>query len=318
MLNRVVVLVSTVLEPFSFGVLSEVFGTDRSDSGLPVYDYALCAAVPGPVRTLQGYDLSVPHGLERLAGADLVCVPAGSTDEPVPDEVLDALQGAVAEGARVLSLCTGAFVLGAAGLLDDRECTTHWRHAEELARRFPTARVNPDVLYVDAGQVLTSAGTAAGIDACLHVIRQENGALVANAIARRMVVPAHREGGQAQYIETSVPTCSADTLQPLITWISANLDQEMTVASLADRAAMSPRTFARRFKAETGTTPHQWITAQRLLLAEQLLERECDRSVEWVAQRSGFGNASALRHHFTLARGITPQAYRRTFARVSA
>jgi transcriptional regulator GlxA family with amidase domain len=223
------------------------------------------------------------------------------------------VRAAYDRGARILSVCSGAFLLGEAGLLDGRECTTHWLYVDELQRRFPRARVNCDVLYVDEDPVITSAGSAAGLDACLHLIRKEFGARSANSVARRMVVPPQREGGQAQFVQTPVSVPSGDTLQPVLTWMQQHLHEEMTVSSLAARAAMSPRTFARRFRAETGTTPHQWVTAQRLLLAEQLLE-ESDTPIEVVASRSGFGNAATLRHHFTQARGTTPLAYRRTFS----
>jgi transcriptional regulator GlxA family with amidase domain len=312
-LTNVAALVPNGVAPFELGVLCEVFGIDRSDQGLPSYDFAVCGVEPGRVSTsIGGFSVVVEHGLERLADADLIGVPACG-DGGWPEEVLQALRDAVDRGARVLSLCTGAFVLGAAGLLDGRDCTTHWRYAEQLQERYPRARVNPDVLYVDTGQVLTSAGTAAGIDLCLHVVRQEQGAAVANAIARRMVVPPHRDGGQAQYVETPVAVPqSADSLRPVLTWMQQNLHRDMPVSELARKAAMSPRTFARRFRAETGTTPHQWVTSQRLLLAERLLE-ETNAPIDTVASRTGFGNAAALRHHFSAARGTTPQAYRRTF-----
>ncbi len=214
----------------------------------------------------------------------------------------------------MLSVCTGAFVLGAAGLLDDRPCTTHWRHADALQRRFPRARVDPDVLYVDDGAVLTSAGSAAAIDLGLYIIRQADGVAVANAIARRMVVPPQREGGQRQYVETPVPSCEADTLEPLLSWMLANLGEDMSVEDLAARVHLSPRTFARRFRAETGATPHHWLTGQRILLAQRLLE-ESDHGIDSVADLAGFGSAAVLRHHFVRRVGTTPQAYRRTFRR---
>lgn len=212
----------------------------------------------------------------------------------------------------MLSVCTGAFVLGEAGLLDGRRCTTHWRYAAELAARFPRAEVDPDVLYVDADPVITSAGSAAGLDACLHLIRKELGAQVASTVARRMVVPPHRDGGQAQFVKTPMPELSADTLAPLLDWAGEHLEEPLSVPDLAARVHMSPRTFARRFRAETGTTPHQWLTHQRVLLAERLLE-ETPLPVEAVARRTGFGNAATLRHHFSRARSTTPQAYRQSF-----
>jgi transcriptional regulator GlxA family with amidase domain len=212
----------------------------------------------------------------------------------------------------VLSVCTGAFVLGAAGLLDGRRCTTHWRHAKELSRRHPAAIVNPSVLYVDEDPVITSAGTAAGIDACLHLVRREQGTRVANGIARRMVVPPHRDGGQAQYVERPLAPVSCDTLAEVIGWMERHLDQQVTVRQLAARARMSPRTFARRFVQETGTTPLRWLTGQRILLAQEMLE-ETDETVDLIAQRAGFGSSTALRHHFRLWRQTTPHAYRHAF-----
>ena len=315
MISNVAVLVYDGVAPFELGVLHESWGCDRSDEGLPVMDFAICAATSGPVRTQGGFDLLARHDLARAAEADLVAVPAMGDAEDAPVEVLDALRAAHARGARVLSLCTGAFVLGQAGLLDGRSCTTHWRHSADLARRFPAARVLPEVLYVDDDRVLTSAGTAAGLDACLYLWREEFGAAAASAVARRMVVPPQREGGQAQFIRSPVPACDAETLGPLLVWLTEHLGEQHTVESLARAASMSPRTFARRFRAETGTTPHVWLTSQRVLRAEELLETT-DRSVDWIADEVGFGTAAMLRHHFTKARSVSPQQYRRTFSSV--
>jgi transcriptional regulator GlxA family with amidase domain len=315
MLRNVVVVVHSKVEPFELAVLCEVFGTDRSDDGLPVYDFAVVTAEPGPVRTNIGFTIDLPYDLARLDEADLIAVaPPGSPDAESPPELLDALRRAVDRGARVLSVCTGAFVLGAAGLLDGRPCTTHWRHADALQRRFPRAQVDPDVLYVDDGQVLTSAGSAAAIDLGLYIVRQADGVAVANAIARRMVVPPQREGGQRQYVETPVPSSEADTLEPLLSWMLAHLGDDMSVEALAARVHLSPRTFARRFRAETGSTPHHWLTGQRILLAQRLLE-DSDHGLDAVADLAGFGSAAVLRHHFVRRVGTTPQAYRRTFRR---
>jgi transcriptional regulator GlxA family with amidase domain len=313
-LKDVAVVVLDGTAPFELGVLCEVFGTDRTADGLPGFDFAVCSPGARPVTTTGGFGISPQHGLERLASADLIGVPALPQDPPAPEEVLQALRDAVARGARVLSVCTGAFALGHAGLLDDRRCTTHWRHSCDLADRFPAAKVDCDVLYVEDGPVITSAGTAAGIDACLHVVREEFGARVAGAIARRMVVPPHRDGGQAQYVETPVALAPAQSLQPLLEHLLAHLDEEHTVEALAARALLSPRTFARRFKDETGTTPYAWLSARRVELAAELLE-ETDEPVERIAVRAGFGGAAAMRHHFVQARGTTPQAYRRAFRR---
>lgn len=318
MLRNVVAIALEGVAPFELGVVCEVFGIDRSPQGLPCYDFAVAAVEPGPLTTSVGFRIETEHGLDRVAAADLVALPALSGwDRPVPGPVIAALRSAVARGARVMSVCSGAFVLGAAGLLDGRRCTTHWMYATELARRYPAADVDPDVLYVLDGPILTSAGTAAGIDLCLELVRLEHGAAVANAVARRMVVPPHRDGGQAQYVETPVAVPGGETLDTLLAWMSAHLDEPMSVESLAARALMSPRTFARRFRAETGTTPHAWLTSARLLLAERLLE-ETDATVDTVAERTGFGNAATLRHHFTRRRGVTPQGYRRSFQRRTA
>jgi transcriptional regulator GlxA family with amidase domain len=314
-ITNVAVLVSDGVEPFELGVLHEAWGTDRSDDGLPVLDFAVCAPQVGEVSTQGPFGLTVQHDLSRAEQADLVAIPAADSSVPTPEPILEAVRAAHARGALIMSLCTGAFVLGEAGLLDGRSCTTHWRHSDRLAQRFPLARVLPEVLYVDDDRVLTSAGTAAGIDACLHLWRQEFGAAAAGLIARRMVVPPQREGGQAQFIRTPVPQCDAETLGPLLVWLTENLHDQHTVESLASTASMSPRTFARRFRAETGTTPHAWITSQRVLRAEELLETT-DRSVDWIAGEVGFGTAAVLRHHFTRVRGVSPQRYRRIFSSV--
>ncbi|MFF0020936.1 GlxA family transcriptional regulator [Streptomyces sp. NPDC005496] len=314
MLKNVAVVLLDGVHPFELGVVCEVFGLDRSDEGLPVYDFAVASAGPRTLGTHAGFTLTAEHGLERLEEADLVVVPAGDSyaDRAYPEELLDALRRTVERGARVLSVCSGVFVLGAAGLLDGRRCAVHWHHADALARQFPRAVVEPDVLYVDEGPVITSAGTAAGIDACLHLLRKEHGPEVANAVARRMVVPPHRDGGQAQYIERPLPRSQCDTVGEVLVWMERHLDQEVTVEQLAARAHMSPRTFARRFQQETGTTPYRWLLRQRVLLAQELLE-VTDETMDAIAGRTGFGNAAALRHQFMRSLGTTPGAYRRAF-----
>ncbi|MDX2934180.1 GlxA family transcriptional regulator [Streptomyces ipomoeae] len=314
MLTNVATVLLDGVHPFELGVACEVFGLDRSDEGLPVYDFAVASAEGPTLRTPSGFTVSTTYGLDRLEEADLVVVPAGDSyvHRIYPTELLDALRRAVDRGARVLSVCSGVFALGAAGLLDGRACAVHWKHAEELARRYPRAIVEPDVLYVDADPVITSAGTAAGIDACLHIVRKEQGPEVANKIARRMVVPPHRDGGQAQYIERPLPPSQGDTMSEVLAWMERHLDKEVTVEQLAARAHMSPRTFARRFQQETGTTPYRWILRQRVLLAQRLLEAT-DETMDAIAWRTGFGTAAALRHQFVRSLGTTPQAYRRTF-----
>lgn len=313
MLSNVAVLAFDGVAPFELGVLCESWGVDRTASGVPAIDFAVVSANAGRVRTSMGFDLHLEHGLDRAAEADLVCIPAIQRDWPVPDDVLDLLRATVDRGARVLSVCSGAFLLGEAGLLDGRDCTTHWMHTDDLQARFPKACVVPEVLYVDDDPVITSAGSAAGLDACLHLWRKEFGGQVASTVARRMVVPPQREGGQAQYIARPVPDCTAETLGPLLVWITENIAEDHSVEELARRAHMSPRTFARRFRAETGSTPHAWVTNQRVIAAEELLIAS-DSAIEWIAGEVGFGNAAIMRQHFSRVRGISPQGYRQSFS----
>ncbi|MBB4923634.1 helix-turn-helix domain-containing protein [Kitasatospora kifunensis] len=312
MLKNVVALVLEEVHPFELGVACEVFGLDRSEQGLPVYDFALASHRPGELRTHAGFTVNVPHGVERLAEADLVIAAATGIRESYPAELIEALRAVVARGARVLSICTGSFLLGAAGLLDGRRSAAHWRNAHRLAERFPLTRVEPDVLYVDEDPVITSAGTAAGIDACLYLVRKVQGVEVARGIAQRMVVAPHREGGQAQYVNRPLASVECTSFGTVLEWMREELERDWTVDQLAARAHMTPRTFARRFQQETGTTPLRWLIGQRVLLAQRLLE-ETGESVEAVAVRVGFGNAAALRHHFGRWLGTTPQAYRRAF-----
>ncbi len=297
---------------FEYGVLAEVFGIDRTEDGVPAFDYRVCAETPGPLDAQNGTSVTAAHGLEAAADADLVAVPASPAARTPSPAVVQVLRDAVDRGAWVMSVCSGAFTLGAAGILDGRECTTHWHHAAELAAATPLARVDPDVLYVRDGTVITSAGTAAGIDAALYLVRTELGSAVATAIARRMVVPPHRDGGQRQFIDRPVPTTTAESLGPVLEWMLDHLEQTFTVDDLARRSAMSSRTFARKFRAETGATPHDWLTGQRVLLARRLLE-ESDLGVDTIAVRAGFGSAATLRHHFGHRLDTTPQAYRSMF-----
>jgi AraC family transcriptional regulator, transcriptional activator FtrA len=303
------VLLQEPVSLFEYGVLAEVFGIDRTEEGVPAFDYRVCAETPGPLDARNGTTVTAAFGLDAAADADLIAVPASSAARTPSPAVVQVLRDAVERGAWVMSVCSGAFTLGAAGILDGRSCTTHWQHSAELAASTPLARVDPDVLYVRDGTVITSAGTAAGIDAALYLVRTELGSAVATAIARRMVVPPHRDGGQRQFIDRPVPTTTAESLGPVLEWMLDHLDEAFTVDDLARRSAMSPRTFARRFVAETGTTPHQWVTDQRVLRARRLLE-DTDLPVEAVARDAGFGSAALLRHHFTRCTGITPTAFR--------
>jgi transcriptional regulator GlxA family with amidase domain len=296
---------------FGLGVFSEIFGYDRTADGLPGFDFAVVAERPGELRTDTGLRIRPDDGLDRLDSADLVVLTGCEYLDPPSRRLSGALLAAVDRGARVLAHCTGAFTLAASGLLDGRRATTHWRYADEFRRRFPHVELDPDVLYVDTGPVLTSAGTAAGIDASLYLIRQAHGAEVANAIARRMVVPPYRDGGQAQFIEQPVPV-GPDPLGSVLGWAAENAAEPLTVEALAARANLSPRTFARRFRATTGTTPYAWLIRQRVRLAERMLEAG-DLPVEVVAHRSGFGSAAVLREHFVRERGVSPHAYRRAF-----
>ncbi|MFT4029382.1 MAG: helix-turn-helix domain-containing protein [Protaetiibacter sp.] len=311
MLKKVVCLAIPGTAPFEFGVVCEVFGIDRSDMGGPRFEFAIATADPGPVPTSLGYSMVIENDLSVAADADLVAVPAHQIG-PVDARYLAVIRDAEARGAWVMSVCSGAFVLAQAGVLEGRRATTHWMHAERLAREFPGTEVDPDVLFVQDGKVVTGAGTAAGIDAALHIVREEYGAAATNVIARRMVVPPQRDGGQSQYIPTPVPECRSDAFALVIDWMIEHLDRELTVDQLARRALMSNRTFARRFRAETGTTPAAWLNRQRILRAQTELE-QTDDGLEQIAQRSGFGTAAVMRHHFLRVLQTTPTAYRRAF-----
>lgn len=312
--HRVVTLVGPHVAMFELSVACEVFGLDRSYLVDPWYRHRVAAASPGECRSPEGVVVQTPYGLDELERADTVVIPARIFAGNPPAEVVDALRAAHQRGARMLSMCTGAFVLAAAGLLDGRPATTHWMWADELAESYPAVRIDPKVLYVDGGDgIFTSAGTAAGIDLLLHVVRLDHGADVANAVARRMVVPPHRDGGQAQFVDLPVPEAGDDEpLAGVLGWMLEHVADDLSVEQVARRARTSPRTFARRFRAVTGTTPHQWLLRQRILLAQQLLETT-DEPVERVAQRCGFGSAAALRQQFGRAVSASPAAYRRTF-----
>jgi transcriptional regulator GlxA family with amidase domain len=315
MLTNVVAIVDECIHPFELGVACEVFGIDRSDDGLPVFDFAVCGTTDGPLQGAGGFTLQPAFGLRRAEAADLIIIPAWRVGGgPADPALIRTLQRAVDRGAMVLSECTGAFLLAEAGLLDGRRATTHWNHVQAMQERYPHITIEPDRLYVQDGPVITSAGTAAGIDACLAVVRRELGVRVANGIARRMVVPPHRDGGQAQFVETPVPLSpgEADDLSALLEWLLMHLGEAHTVESLADRANQSPRTFVRRFAASTGTTPHAWLQRQRVLLAQCLLEQP-ELGVEEIARKCGFGTADLLRHHFSRQVGTAPLAYRRAF-----
>lgn len=313
-LRTVAVLVPPHPAAFELGVVLEVFGVDRTADGVPPFEVRVCAMTPGvPIPMNNGLSLVAPYGLDAVAGADLVAIPATPVQASYPQPLLEAIRHAYAAGASVLTVCSGVFLLAATGLLDGRTAACHWFHAEQFARHYPSVRVDPDVLFVDEGRIITSAGTAAGIDACLHLVRRELGAEVATTIARRMVVPPQRDGGQRQYVDRPIPISRSDALAPLSAWMIEHLDQDLPVSVLARQALMSERTFARRFAAETGTTPAKWLAAQRVQSAQRLLE-QTTLTIEQIAGRTGFGSPTVLRAQFTQRIGISPAAYRRRFA----
>ncbi len=316
--HRVAAVVLNDAAPFEMAVPCEVFGIDRSDLVAPWYEFRLCTAAPAPIRMAAGFSIDTPFGLETLDWANTVIV-IPTSQRSYPDALLEALRAAHSRGARIVSICTGAFILAAAGLLDGRRVTTHWMNADELAKTHPAVSVDPNVLYIDDGDIATSAGTASGIDLCLHIVRKDHGADVANAVARRMVVPPHREGGQAQYIEYPMVSANEDDdlLDETLSWARERLADPLTVEQLAHRAAMSPRTFARRFNDATGTTPHQWLTSERVRLAQRMLE-STDRSIDWIANDAGFGTATNMRQHFQRFLGVSPGRYRDAFRRSHA
>jgi AraC family transcriptional activator FtrA len=309
---RVVALAYDGLCTFEFGIAVEMFG-------LPLpewpgwYDFRVCAVERGPLRAAGGLTVRADGGLETLQDAGTVIVPGWrGVDAAPPPALLDALRAAHRRGARLLSFCSGVFVLAATGLLDGRRATTHWRYAEALAARHPRIRVEPDVLYVDEGTLLTSAGSAAALDLSLHLIRRDHGPQAANQVARRAVVPAHRDGGQAQFIPSPLPE-RGESLGTLLEWMRRHLDRPLPLAELAVRARTSERTLLRRFEAATGRTPRQWLIEERLARARELLEGS-RLNVEQIADRCGYGHADSLRHHFRRALGLSPMRYRERFA----
>ncbi|WP_436738701.1 GlxA family transcriptional regulator [Streptomyces sp. BBFR102] len=316
--HLVAVLIRDGVLPMELGLIHQLFGSARATDGTPLYTVRTCATRPGPVRTDADFSVYAPHGPEILAEARTVLVPASHEQderlagEPLPADLRAALDTARGAGARLASVCTGAFVLAAYGLLDGRRATTHWLSADRLARAHPRVEVDADVLYVDEGEVLTSAGEAAGIDLCLHLIRRDHGAAAAADVARRTVVPPHREGGQAQYIRRPVPEPGIASTAGSRTWALDHLADPLTLADLAAQAAMSVRTYTRHFRQETGQTPLRWLTQRRLDRARQYLE-ETDHTIDRIATACGFGTDVSLRHHFHAALGTTPRNYRAAF-----
>ena len=316
-LRRVAAVAYQGLCTFEFGVVVEMFALPRPELQVPWYSFTVCSAEAGPLKAMGGVTVHASSGLGALRHAGTVVIPGWrDPDESPPQPLIAAVQRAYRHGARLVSICSGVFVLAAAGLLDGKRVTTHWRYADRLARRFPRVQVEPDVLYIDEGRILTSAGSAAGIDLCLHIVRCDYGAAVANQVARRLVVPPHREGGQSQFVSAPLPAVNARGLATLLKWAQRNLHRPLTVELLARKAAMSPRSFARHFLAETGTTPYRWLTHQRLLAAQRHLETT-EASIDEIANAVGIQTAETLRHHFRQRFQISPTAYRRRFAQGS-
>ncbi|WP_406248375.1 GlxA family transcriptional regulator [Microbacterium sp. M] len=314
-MKTVACIVQDGFAPFEFGVACEAFGLDRSDDGVPNFDFRVVAPRPGAIASKLGFSLNVEHDLAFAYEADLVVVC------PLPRErwgdidplILDAVRSAHERGAWVLSVCSGSFILAASGILDGKRATTHWMYADAMAEMYPQIDVDPDVLFVQDDRIITSAGTAAGLDACLHLLRQEIGAELTNRVARRMVVPPQRDGGQAQFIDRPLPLVQSDSLALVTDWAIENLREDLSVEQLAHRAHMSPRTFARRFKAEHGATPAAWLARQRIIHAQRMLERT-DLGLDRIAAECGFGSAAVLRQNFARVLGTTPTAYRATFS----
>ncbi|MEW1841925.1 helix-turn-helix domain-containing protein [Nonomuraea angiospora] len=316
-MHRVAVLAADGVIPFELSVPSRIFLVAQGPGGEPLYDVVTCTVDGRPVATAADYSIAVEHDASVLAGADTVVVPAAEWFAGLtgPDSLPAGLAAALARirpGTRIVSICIGTYVLAAAGLLDGRPATTHWRHAERFAALFPKVRVDADVLFVDDGDVLTSAGAAAGVDLCLHLVRRDHGSRVANQVARACVVPPWRDGGQAQFVEHPVPEPSSVGTAPTRAWAMERLGTPLRLDDLAVHAGMSRRTFTRHFRQEVGLSPGQWLTQQRIALARQLLE-STDLPVDRIAERAGFGTAASFRQHLQAAVGVSPHAYRRTF-----
>lgn len=312
-LRHVAALVYDGLGTFELGIVVEVFGLPRPEMGRDWYRFDVCSLSSAPLRATGGLTIKASGNLSQLAKAGTIVIPGWNTKEEPPKPLITALRRAHARGARLVSICSGVFVLAATGLLNGKRATTHWRYVDLLRSRYPKIQIEPDVLYIDEGTMLTSAGSAAGIDLCLHIVRRDFGAEIANQVARRLVVPPHRDGGQAQFAMRPVPADESHGLAGILQWAEAHLDRAIKVEDLAGRAKMSPRNFARRFKEETGITPHRWLTHQRTLAAQQLLEKS-NRSIDQIAESVGLQTAATLREHFRRSLKTTPSAYRRTFS----
>jgi AraC family transcriptional activator FtrA len=306
------------LAVFEFGIVSEIFGRKRPELERELYRFSVCAVEEGILRSDSGLDLSVPIDWQTLESADTIVIPGWrDISQPPPARLVQALRDAHQRDVRLVSICSGVFVLAAAGLIDNRRVTTHWHYAERLGQLYPTARVNQDVLYVKDGNILTSAGSAAGIDLCLHLVRQDHGTAIANSVARRLVMPAHRDGGQSQFIPSPIDEPERSGIALLLDWIDRNLDRSLGLEDLAQQAAMSKRTLTRRFKERTGMTPLRFLNLRRIDRARGLLE-DSDWTIEKIAHSVGFASGQILRLHFRRVVGTTPQRYRDSFTRVQA
>ncbi|ABA53078.1 transcriptional regulator FtrA [Burkholderia pseudomallei] len=312
--HLVVALAYDRLCTFEFGCVVELFALPRPELGVDWYRFAVCASEPGPVRAAGGIKVQAPYRLALMDRADTIVIPGWrDPDETPPEPLLKKLRAAHRRGARLCSICSGVFVLAAAGVLDGATVTTHWRYAERLRARYPALRVNPDALYVDAGRIVTSAGSAAGLDMLMHLVRRDHGSAIANRVAQRLVLPPHRDGGQAQFVPRPLPSVGGDRLAKLIDWMRAHAGQPHTLASLAARAAMSPRTLQRQFRDATGLGPYEWLIRERVGLAKEMIERDPALPVARVAALAGFGSEESLRRHFRRIAATSPAAYRRSF-----
>ena len=312
--RRVAALVYDGLGTFEFGIVVEVFGLPRTGLGVKWYDFEVCSIERRPVHADGGILVQAPRGLTALRKAGTIVIPGWPlNDSAPPQRLLNELRAAHAAGARLVSICSGVFLLAATGLLDGKRVTAHWRHVDRFRARFPNIRVQPDVLYVDEGNILTSAGSAAGLDLCLHIVRRDYGAETANTLARRLVIPPHREGGQAQYIQAAISTNTNGGLAPVLEWARNNLSKTLRIRDMARKAAMSPRNFARQFRQQTGTTPHQWLTHLRVMEAQRRLEKTA-ASIDQIAEAVGLQTAATLRQHFHRVVGTAPGAYRKQFS----
>ncbi|MCZ2899708.1 transcriptional regulator FtrA [Burkholderia thailandensis] len=312
--HLVVALAYDRLCTFEFGCVVELFALPRPELGVDWYRFAVCASEPGPVRAAGGIMVEAPYRLALMDRADTIVIPGWrDPDETPPEPLLKKIRAAHRRGARLCSICSGVFVLAAAGVLDGVTVTTHWRYAERLRARYPSLRVNPDALYVDEGRIVTSAGSAAGLDMLMHLVRRDHGGAIANRVAQRLVLPPHRDGGQAQFVPRPLPSVGGDRLAKLIDWMREHAGQPHTLAALAARAAMSPRTLQRQFRDATGLGPYEWLIRERVGLAKEMIERDPALPVARVAALAGFGSEESLRRHFRRIAATSPAAYRRSF-----